>query len=360
LFRLTDISLVQFKNYDQRNFHFDQRIVGICGKNGIGKTNLLDAIYYLSFTKSYFSKSDAQNVCIGRSGFRLQGQFQRESAQEEVTCILRETGKKEFVINGEVYTRFSSHIGKLPLVIIAPDDVQIISGGSEERRRFLDAILSQLDQDYLQQLIRYNKLLQQRNSLLKSFAESRRTDDQLLEVLKEQLKEPGAIIFEKRTQFLNEFLPLVQEFYKKISGEDYAVDIRYESQLLQCSYDQLFRQFREKDLILQRTNGGIHKDDLDISLNGNAFKTMASQGQRKSMLFALRLAEFEVLKEGKGFTPLLLLDDVFEKLDQGRMQNLLEWVCKDNDGQIFITDTHCDRLEEHLWQLEVTYQLVNL
>jgi DNA replication and repair protein RecF len=360
LLRLKNISLTQFKNYPQATFQFNERIAGICGKNGVGKTNLLDAIYYLCFTRSYFSRSDIQNVSTGMQGFRLWGQFAVDGSDNHITCVLRENGKKEFSFNDDAYSKFSEHIGRFPSVIIAPDDVHIITGGGEERRRFLDALLSQIDRNYLSALISYNKILQQRNSLLKSFAETRRTDESLLEVLNEQLSRPGTVIFNKRKSFLTSFIPLIQHFYKRISGEAYNVSVVYESQLLHAGYETLFHQFRDKDLVLQRTGAGIHKDDLEISLNGQIFKTMASQGQRKSLLFALKLAEFETLKQNKGFSPLLLLDDVFEKLDQGRMQNLLEWVCKENDGQIFITDTHCERLKEHLEKLQVAYQLVNL
>jgi DNA replication and repair protein RecF len=241
--------------------------------------------------------------------------------------------------------------------MIAPDDVQIITGSSEERRRFLDALLSQIDHEYLNDLINYNKVLQQRNSLLKLQGETRRIDHQLLEVLNEQLAAPGSRVFEKRKNFLRDFIPGVQQFYRRISGEDYEVGLTYQSQLLHTSFDLLFHELRDKDLLLQRTNGGIHKDDLEISLNGNPFKAIASQGQRKSLLFALKLAEFDVLKAANQFPPLLLLDDLFEKLDEDRMRNLLEWVCNENSGQIFITDTHCERLVNQLEGLALAFNL---
>lgn len=244
--------------------------------------------------------------------------------------------------------------------MIAPDDVHIITEGSEERRRFLDALLSQLDHSYLMELINYNKILQQRNSLLKSFADTKRIDNNLLEVLNEQLSQPGSRIFEKRNSFLKTFIPLVQAFYQRISGEEYQVNIVYDSQLINASFYTLFHQMRDKDFFTQRTNAGIHKDDLEINLNGYTFKSIASQGQRKSLLFALKLAEFEILKMTNHFPPLLLLDDMFEKLDELRMQNLLQWVCTENDGQIFITDTHCYRLQGHLDKLGVSYQLIQL
>jgi DNA replication and repair protein RecF len=352
--------LLQFKNYTQSSFQFSERIVGICGKNGVGKTNLLDAIYYLCFTKSYFSRGDTQNVQAGMQGFRVEAGLSTYNFHQHMVCIVRENGKKEIYLNGDLYSRFSDHIGKFPCVIIAPDDVHIISEGSEERRRFLDALLSQLDHEYLLQLMTYNKVLQQRNSLLKSFAETRRPDQSLLEVLNTQLAQPGTLIFQKRKSFLAGFIPMVLEFYSRISGENYKIDIQYESQLLESDFENLLNWYHDRDHLLQRTVGGIHKDDLTISLNGSLFKNIASQGQRKSLLFALKLAEFEVLKEEKGFSPLLLLDDVFEKLDAVRMQNLLEWVCRENNGQIFITDTHESRLQDHLDKLSVPYQLIEL
>jgi DNA replication and repair protein RecF len=360
MLRLQNISLTQFKNYKGASFQFNERITGICGKNGIGKTNLLDAIYYLCFTRSYFSRNDAQNVSTGMQGFRLQASVLQGPDKYDITCILRETGKKEFLLNEEPYSKFSHHIGKFPSVIIAPDDVHIITAGGEERRAFLDALLSQLDASYLANLITYNKILQQRNSLLRSFGDTRRIDEPLLEVLNEQLAKPAVAIFEKRRSFLTGFLPLVQHYYKLISGEDYNVGIIYQSQLLHGSIENLFHQFRDKDFILQRTNAGVHKDDIEFQLNGQLFKTMASQGQRKSLLFAIKLAEFETLKINKGFSPFLLLDDVFEKLDEGRMHNLLVWVCRENDGQIFITDTHCERLKQHLEKVSDEYQLIHL
>ncbi len=360
MLRLNNISLLQFKNYQVSPFQFTERVVGICGKNGIGKTNLLDAIYYTCFTKSYFSRTDVQNVRMGMQGFRIEADFIRNDRADKVECIVRENGKKELLLNGSPYAKFSEHIGRFPCVMIAPDDIQIITDGSEERRRFLDALISQVDHGYLLQLISYNKILQQRNSLLKQFAESGRTDHNLMDVINEQLAKPGDRIFQTRKKVLKEFIPMAQQLYRQISGEAYDVKIDYESQLHHASYETLLFQFAEKDLFLQRTSAGIHKDDLAITLDGNAFKTLASQGQKKSLLFACKLAEFEYLKKTNGFPPLLLLDDIFEKLDEFRMQNLLQSVCVQNEGQIFITDTHCDRLHDHLHELGISFQLTRL
>ena len=333
--------------------------MGICGNNGVGKTNLLDAIHYLCFTKSYFTR-DTINIQNGQQGFRVDGQMELIEKKENAVCILRETGKKEFSVNDAGYEKFSEHIGRYPCVIIAPDDIQIITDGSEERRRFLDALLSQIDKNYLQHLINYNKILLQRNSLLKSFYETGNKDLSLLDVLDEQLVKPGNYIFEKRKQFLISFLPRVKKLYAEIAKQEEETELHYQSELNQCSFTELLRLNRQRDMAAQRTTGGIHRDDLVFNLTGQLFKNIASQGQRKSLLFALKLAEMDVLKESKAFAPLLLLDDVFEKLDEDRIANLLHRVCVENNGQVFITDTNEERLSQHLESLSISYQLILL
>lgn len=392
---LLSISLVHFKNYRKAGFDFKERIIGICGKNGMGKTNLLDAIHYLCFTKSYFTRQDGVNVHHGQQGFRIEGKLELFGKEEKAVCILRETGRKEFSINDEAYEKFSQHIGHYPCVIIAPDDVRLIIGASEERRTFIDTILSQIYPDYLQNLITYNNVLQQRNSLLRSYEEnpsdqsillSRRAgetrDTTLLDVFNEQLIKAGEKIFEKRKAFMVGFLPIVKKIYNEIANKYEDVTLYYESELLQYSFAELLQFNHSKDCLAMRTTSGIHRDDLEITLGsqvsptarpssgpgessgddpvGRAFKSVASQGQRKSLLFALKLAEMEVLKNEKGFAPLLLLDDVFEKLDEERIANLLHWVCVENQGQVFITDTNEERIRQHLKQFSVTYQLVEL
>ena len=361
--QLNSISLLQFKNYPQASFTFNKRIVGICGDNGIGKTNLLDAVHYLCFTKSYFSKTDGQHVLNGAQGFRIAGKFETDLAANnpatEVICILRETGKKEFLLDGIAYEKFAQHIGKFPCVFIAPDDVQIITGTSEERRRFIDSLLCQLDAYYLQQLMNYNKILQQRNGYLKSLLGAG-ADAHLLDVYDQQLTDHGNYVFEQRQLFMKKLVPLVHDFYNKIAGIAEEINLAYETALLQTPLKDLLLQNRNKDILLQRTSQGIHRDDLSLSLTDQPFKSIASQGQRKSLLFALKLAEFEILKENKGFPPVLLLDDVFEKLDEQRMHNLLNWVCVQNKGQVFITDTHKDRLVTALENLKEPYQVIEL
>jgi DNA replication and repair protein RecF len=359
LLQLHSISLTQFKNYSSRSFRFNERIIGICGNNGVGKTNLLDAIHYLCFTKSYFTR-DTLTIQNGQQGFRVDGSLELSDKKEKAICILRETGKKEFLVNEAAYEKFSEHIGRYPCVIIAPDDIQIITDGSEERRRFLDALLSQIDKDYLQHLINYNKILLQRNSLLKSFYETGNKNLSLLDVLDEQLLRPGNYIFEKRKQFLISFLPVVKKLYTEIAKQQEETELHYQSELNQCSFAELLHLNRQRDIVAQRTTGGIHRDDLVFNLTGQLFRNIASQGQRKSLLFALKLAEMDVLRENKGFAPLLLLDDVFEKLDEDRIANLLYRVCIENKGQVFITDTNEERLSQHLDTLSINYQLIQL
>jgi DNA replication and repair protein RecF len=359
----TKIALTGYKNYHSKTFHFTERIIGICGLNGKGKTNLLDAIHYLCFTKSYFSKSDILNVRFGEEGFRLEGELQNEKDNEgvqKIVCIYRSSLKKEFYLNDVAYEKFSQHIGKFPCVMIAPDDIEMITGRSEERRKFIDTLISQVDAEYLQQLIVYNKVLLQRNSFLKNEASKNTFDTGLLEVLDQQIISPANYIHRIRKEFSKNLFPLIQDFYKSISGNNEVVTLEYNSQLNEKNFAQLLISSRQKDRLLQRTNTGIHKDDLNFLLNENIFKTIASQGQRKSLLFACKLAEFEILKKIKGFSPVLLLDDVFEKLDENRMKNLLEYVCKTNNAQVFITDTHLDRLQTSLSQFGDSVQIIEL
>ena len=360
MLRLNKITITHFKNYDFTSFEFPENVVGICGLNGKGKTNLLDAIYYCCFTKSYFSSTDQLNINFDKDGFRIEALFEKQGANQKVICIHRGAAKKEFSLNGIPYEKYSKHIGLLPAVMIAPDDIELISGSSEGRRRFVDTVLSQVDAGYLQELITYNKLLQQRNSLLKKMVDGKVDNETILEILDEQLIPPGKILHAKRKAFLTKLIPLVQQFYKRISNNAETISLEYISQLNEYSFERLLQQHRSKDLLLQRSNAGIHKDDIGFSLNEQLFKNIASQGQRKSLLFALKLAEFEVLKSNKGFAPLLLLDDVFEKLDDRRMQQLLHWVCNENQGKVFITDTHRERLEEAFKKLRVPFQIVEL
>jgi DNA replication and repair protein RecF len=360
MFACRQILLTHFRNYNLEPFSFTKKIIGIYGKNGCGKTNLLDAIYYLCFTKSSFNRPDNQSINDGKTGFRIEGKFERDGNENKLVCIFRENSRKEFSVDDEGYQKFSEHIGKFPCVMIAPDDVSLITGGSEERRKFLDNLLSQLQHDYLEQLMAYNKILQQRNSFLKFAAERNSYDKHLLEILNQQLIEKGSFIFERRKAFLHSFLPMVLQQYISIAGNEDILKLVYDSQLNNQVFEEILSQNLQRDLYLQRTGVGIHKDDLAIALQQSGFKNIASQGQRKSLLFAFKLAAFEVLKTNKGFAPILLLDDVFEKLDESRMRNLLEYVCVKSDAQVFITDTHEERLQESFLKLGKDFELIGL
>jgi DNA replication and repair protein RecF len=291
---------------------------------------------------------------------RVEGQFDIAGNTTQVTCILRETGKKEFYFDEELYPKLSEHIGKIPAVMIAPDDVQIITGSSEERRKLMDSLLSQIDANYLRLLIHYNKVLQQRNSLLKWAAEQGHLDETLLGTLNEQLVQYGEPIFEQRKKLLAEWLPMVHQLYLSIAGNADAIQIDYQSSLQQNKFEVLLNDALPKDKAMQRTSVGIHKDDLIITIQGQSFKQEASQGQRKSLLFAIRLAEWELLKKAKGYAPILLMDDIFEKLDEQRMAHLLGWVATSTDGPVFITDTHKARVADLLGRYVENYQLIEI
>jgi len=360
MLRIHSLRLFQFKNYADAAFTFPGNVTGICGPNGIGKTNLLDAIYYLSFTRSYFSRLDASHVREGDDGFRLEADIEKNGQREKAVCIYRQNGKKEFQINGQPYEKLADHIGRYPAVIIAPDDLQLLLGGSEERRRFMDMLLSQLDHRYLDMLIDYNRVLQQRNSLLKKFAENGRIDHILLDTLDAQLIPAGDWIFVRRQDFLKGWLPRVRAQYMQIAGTEEPLELNYQSPLLKEKFADCLRRHRNQDLAMARTVSGIHRDDIIFSFQDQPFKNRASQGQRKSLLFALKLSERDILEETHGFAPWLLLDDVFEKLDQDRMDSLLRRVCLQQSGQVWITDTHASRLKAAGEELGMEMEVIQL
>ena len=356
---LHKIILTQFKNYEVQSFSFNAPVIGICGLNGKGKTNLLDAIYYSCFTKSYFPGSDAVNINYNKEGFRIESDFTINELPQKIVCINKINAKKEFYLNDIQYEKLSSHIGLLPAVIVTPDNIDIINGSSEGRRKFLDTIICQIDSDYLQDLILYNKLLQQRNAFLKNNSSNRNYDIGLLDVIDQQMMPPSERIHTKRVEFTQVLLPLVHEFYQTISGNAEKIELSFESKLNTEKIQSILLNNRAKDILLQRTQSGIHRDDLYFGMNEQLFKNMASQGQKKSLLFALKFAEYELIKKVKGFSPLLLLDDIFEKLDNSRMINLLNWVCN-NNGQVFITDTHKERLLQSFENLGIKGQVIEL
>ena len=357
MFRINHINLTHFRNYRLASFKFDEQVTAVCGWNGSGKTNLLDAIYYLCFTKSYLGLTDSASVKQGLQGFNLNGTFQKGNDHYPVSVILRENGKKELWVDKEPVSPFSLHIGRLPVVFVAPDDVVLITGGSEERRKLMDTILSQKNSQYLVQLIRYNKCLLERNKYLKS-SDNGLIDHLLLDTFDEQLVQSGTYILKERLGFLTEFIPLVKNLFAFIADDAEQPDFRFLPSTSPENYLRDLQNQRQKDILLQRTVTGIHRDDLEITLNNMPFRQIASQGQKKSLLFALKLAEFSMLKNHFGFEPLLLLDDIFEKLDQKRLHMLLNWVCVRNLGQVIMSDTHPERIQQALNEIGVTFNLI--
>ena len=340
---LRQLSLANFKNYQDCSLEFSPGVNAFVGDNGTGKTNLLDAIHYLSLCKSYFNPIDGQNIRHELDFFVLQGNFELNGNEEHISCGVKRGHKKMFRRNQKEYERLSEHIGLLPVVMISPTDANLIIDGSEERRKFIDSIISQFDRTYLEALISYARVLAQRNAYLRQSG-MRSLDEEALDVWNEQLVSSGSIIHSLRRDFLEKFIPVFQEYYTFISGDKEAVGIRYDSHLNEKDFMTALRQSMERDRILQYTSIGPHKDDLVLQINNHPAKKFASQGQQKSFLIAMKLAHFDFVRQRKSLKPILLLDDIFDKLDDSRVERLMELVSKDNFGQIFITDTHPERL----------------
>lgn len=353
---LNQLILTNFKNYEFQKLDFSEKLNCFTGMNGMGKTNLLDAIYYLCMTKSNFNTPDQNILKHEQEFFRLEAHFERLQKMEKVVAKVIPRKKKDFERNDVPYQRLSEHIGMLPVVIIAPDDTFIITEGSEARRRFIDNTLSQLDNNYLNQLILYNKVLKQRNATLKQFYETNSFNPHLMAAYDEQLTGPGTFIFERRTQFLEQFSPILVEMYKFISGKRESIQCQYKTDLKENAFDKLLQDSFEKDRILQRTTKGIHKDELIFTLDDFPLKRYGSQGQIKSYLLALKLAQYEILKREKNIAPILLLDDIFDKLDNKRVAYLLQLLIRGDFGQIFITDTHDTRVSEIIDNFDTDYK----
>ena len=342
---LEKLSLLNFKNYEEAELALSPSVNAFTGDNGAGKTNLLDAIHYLSLCKSYFNPVDSQQIKNASEFFMIQGVFDMEGSSEVISCSLKRNQKKQFRRNKKEYQRLADHIGLFPSVMISPNDVSIIIEGSEERRRFIDNVISQTDGRYLDELIIYNKNLLNRNALLKRIAESGQYDPELMEVIDDQMIASGEKIFEKRKAFMSVFIPVFEKHYKYLTEDAEQVELLYDSPLFHDEFAGLLKKSVERDRFLQRTTTGIHKDDLSFSVNGMPMKKFGSQGQQKSFLIALKLAQYSFLQMKKGYKPLLLLDDIFDKLDDKRIKKLMQMVSHDDFGQIFLTDTNRDRIE---------------
>ncbi len=328
------------------------------GLNGAGKTNILDAIYTLCITKSYFSSSDLQNIQHDFDFFRLQAKVNLENEKVDVTCKQPQFGKKEFLFNNTIYEKTSEHIGKMPVVMITPYDVELINDGGEVRRKFFDNIISQTDHEYLNKLMQYNKLILQRNSLLKQFAKEGKRNLILLQTYDEQLIALAPYIFEKRKKSLPELIKWCAENYAQLSDGKEKIAIDYESDLLKFDFATLLKQTLEKDLITQRTNAGIQKDDWSFLMNGNAIKKFGSQGQQKSFILSLKLAQWKYIQQALQKNPFLLIDDFFDRLDESRALALMQLL--PNDAQIFISDTDRNRLEKLLRFAQKEFEIIGI
>lgn len=354
------LSILNYKNIEQSESQFSPKLNCFLGDNGAGKTNLLDAVYYLSFCKSFFYAIDFQSIRHGADFFMLQGKYSRNDNEEIISCGYKAGQQKQFKRNQKVYKRLSDHIGLFPLVMVSPSDSALIQGGSDERRRYIDSVISQYDPVYLDSLIRYNKALLQRNNLLKRFAESGKFDIETLSIYDEQLITQGSIIFNKRIEFVNQLIPVFQDFYSTISGGKEQVILEYVSTLHVDDFRTQLEESIDKDRITQFTNVGIHKDDLNLLLGVHPIKKIGSQGQNKTYLVALKLAQFEFLKQASGIKPILLLDDIFDKLDSSRVEKIIQLVAEDRFGQIFITDTDREHLQKLITDMNIDHAVFTI
>ena len=372
---LQKISLAHFKSYEHESFEFSERVNCIVGENGTGKTNLLDAIYFLALTKSSISNQDALSINHEAEYMMVEGEFiapqppkgglKSDIKLDEkappsgaggavlITISLQRGQKKAVLRDKKSYERISEHIGRFPVVMLSPNDTDIIRDGSEERRKFFDGVMAQLDAEYLENLLQYNRLLLQRNSLLKQFSERNYTDDLLLDVYSDPLVEVSLKLYQARNQFITAFLPIFKKHYNTLSDAREDVEMIYESEVGAEHFTQIFRKNRQRDLAAQRTTMGTHKDDFIFEINGFTLRKFGSQGQQKSFVIALKLAQFEMLTKVKGFPPLLLLDDIFDKLDDRRIQQLITMMVDGTFSQVFITDARPERTRQLLDNLGV-------
>jgi len=357
---LHKLSLVSFKNYAHADVNFSPRFNCITGNNGEGKTNLLDAIHYLSFTKSYFNPIDSQNIFHDAPLFVIQGRFSIGDKQDEVFCAQKKGERKQFKLNKKEYTRFAEHIGLFPVVMASPSDIELILEGSEIRRKFSDSIISQYDRQYLEDIITYTKVLLQRNAQLKQFSKKGNFDAESLRIWDVQLIELGNRIFKKRKEFSTEFEPIFQKYYELISGGKEKVEFVYQSQLGNGDFEALLNEAQEKDRVMEYSTVGIHKDDWEFRMENFPVKKFASQGQQKSYLLAVKLAQFEFVKQHRQIIPILMLDDIHDKLDDHRVKHLIELVSGKEFGQVFITDTSKEKIRKLFKGIDAEIKIFNV
>ena len=353
---LKNISIINYKNIKGANLDLSPKINCLIGHNGMGKTNFLDAIYYLSFCRSTNLPIDSQIITHDENFFMLEGNYENDNGDvENIYCGMKRGTKKHFKRNKKEYKRLSQHIGLIPLILVSPSDVSLIEGGSEERRKLMDVVISQYDHSYIEALANYNKALQQRNALLKMEAEP---DPMLMELWEQQMAQNGEILFAKRQAFVCELVPIFQQIYQHISGNQEKVDLQYSSHCTRGPLLEVIQRDRFKDRAVGYSLHGVHRDDLEFLLGGYQMKREGSQGQNKTFVIALKLAQFSFLQRTvSNTTPLLLLDDIFDKLDAQRVEAIVQLVSGDNFGQIFITDTNRDHLDQILRRLNGDYKL---
>jgi DNA replication and repair protein RecF len=357
---LKKLSLTNFKNYEQADLEFSPKINCFVGNNGVGKTNILDAIHYLSLTKSFFNNIDSSNIRHSEEFFIIQGTFSRNDDDDSVFCSFHRQKQKILKRNSKDYQKLSDHVGRYPVVMISPADSALVTEGSEERRKFLNKIISQYDGEYLDSVLKYNKALQQRNKLLKDFRYSGSYEPDMISVWDMQLVKYGNYIFGERDKLVKELIPVFQEYYSLISGNNEKVKLGYRSHLKEAEFGESLQNSLSKDRILEYTTVGIHKDDLMFEMNDYPVKLLGSQGQQKSFLVALKLAKFDYIKRKASFSPILLLDDIFDKFDAERVEQIIRLVGNHRFGQIFITDTHSDRLQHILSSVDAEHKVFRI
>ncbi|MBA66285.1 MAG: DNA replication and repair protein RecF [Flavobacteriaceae bacterium] len=357
---LKKLSLTNYKSIGAFELDFNSSINCFVGDNGIGKSNIIDSIYHLAFGKSYFNPSANENIKFGTDFFVIQGKFKNLKRIEKIICSFKKGQKKKIKRNQKNYDKISDHIGLIPLVIISPIDQDLILEGSATRRKFIDGVIGQTDKIYLQKILDYNKILTQRNTLLKYFSLNQNFNKGTIEIYNSQLSKLAKPIFEKRLSFLNSFIPLFKECYKKISGSDENVNIIYKSDLKEKSTSDLLKESIDLDRAYKFTTKGIHKDDLEFKIMGQNIKKFGSQGQQKSFLIALKIAQFNFMKNVFNTNPIVLLDDIFDKLDYNRVKKIIKLFKNQKMGQIFISDTDENRIKKVLSPLKNSYKIFNL
>ncbi len=356
---LNSIKILNFKNLEEVNINLSKKLNCFTGNNGAGKTNILDAIFYLSFTKSYFNTSDLMNINSENNFFLIEGNYIKNDKPENIYCAFNNK-KKVFKRNDKIYKRFSEHIGLIPIVMISPDDSSLIIGSGEERRRYIDSVISQYDKEYLHNLIKYNKVIQQRNKLLKNYLQYGNLDKLTIEIYNEQLSEYGIFIYKKRDDFILKLQKIFSDYYKKISNNNEVISLTYQSHLSAEDYQNLLTSSIEKDKALGYTTKGIHRDDLIFKINNFSLRKTGSQGQQKTFLIALKFAQYDFVKEISKIKPLLLLDDIFDKFDAERVEEIIKITSNDNFGQIFITDTNPERVKKLINEEKDDFMLFNV